>query len=520
MNKLLTYSILIGFILCSHLARGLPIHKNQGRTYFVSNNGNDKNQGSESKPFRTIGRVNQLKLKPGDAIYFKGSDVFPGTLALTLNGDKGNEILISSYGNGRAILFGGARKSMTLRGQHFKVSNIDARGSGRKNGNTTAGVHLIKANEVLIEDMTIEGFQKAGLRMYSCRNADVKKILARNNGFSGIFVTGSKISESGNILIQDCMAENNPGDPTNHENHSGNGILVHMSRNVTIDHCTATNNGWDMPRLGNGPIGIWAYNSDSVAIQYCIAYRNRTHKGAMDGGGFDLDGGVTNSVIQYCLSYENEGAGYGLFQYAGANLWYNNVVRYCISINDAVSTEGSGGIFVWNSSEDSVQLADCMIYNNLVYSTYAPAVQFEKRSLNKNFQFVNNIFIGKNRIVDGPSSGERFSGNVWWSAEGDLLFRQCGSFQEWCVETGQEMLNGRIIGRLVDPQLKGPLLTQLTDPYLLKTLIGYQLRDSSPLRNVGLDLKSMFNIQYGFRDFFDNPVPAGSGPEPGVHELN
>ena len=513
----ITY-FLISTLICSVNSGNTQINS-AGKSYFVSKSGSDGNPGTKSKPFRTIGRVNQLKLKPGDTIYFKAGELFPGTLSLTLNGAKGKEILLSSYGNGRAILHGGTRKSMILRGHHFRVSEINAGGAGRKGGNTTAGVNIIEASEASLEHMTIEGFQKAGLRLYNCKNTTVKKILAQHNGFSGILVTGSKKSASRNILIQDCMAENNPGDPTNLENHSGNGILIHMSRTVTVDHCTATNNGWDMPRVGNGPIGIWAYESDSITIQYCIAYRNRTQKGAMDGGGFDLDGGVTNSVIQYCLSYENEGAGYGLFQYAGANLWYNNVVRYCISINDAVSTEGSGGIFVWNSSEDSLQLADCMIYNNLVYSTYAPAVQFEKRSNNKNFQFVNNIFIGKNKIVDGPSSGERFSGNVWWSAGGDLQFRQCRSLQEWSTQTGQEKVNGRMVGKQVDPQLKGPLLTQLKDPYLLKTLIGYQLRDSSPLRNEGLDLKRIFNIGYQLRDFFDNPVPAGSASEPGVHEL-
>src|SRR5436190_17235380 len=135
-----------------------------------------------------------------------------------------------------------------------------------------------------------------------------------------------------------CRADNNPGDPTNLTNHSGNGIVVGNCRNVLIEYCTATNNGWDMPRIGNGPVGIWPYEADSVIIQHCISYRNKTAPGAADGGGFDLDGGVTNSVIQYCLSYENEGSGYGIFQYWSAGNWKNNTLRYCISINDGKIT--------------------------------------------------------------------------------------------------------------------------------------------------------------------------------------
>ena len=84
------------------------------------------------------------------------------------------------------------------------------------------------------------------------------------------------------------------------------------------------------------PVGIWAYEADSVTIQHCIAYRNKTSKGSEDGGGFDLDGGTTNSTIQYCLTYENEGSGFGIFQYDGASPWKNNTVRFNISVNDGL----------------------------------------------------------------------------------------------------------------------------------------------------------------------------------------
>ena len=73
--------------------------------------------------------------------------------------------------------------------------------------------------------------------------------------------------------------------------------IIHSAQ-VLIEYCTATNNGWDMPRTGNGPVGIWAYESDSVLIQRCIAYRNKTQKGAADGGGYNFDGGMTNSIIR------------------------------------------------------------------------------------------------------------------------------------------------------------------------------------------------------------------------------
>ncbi|TMI80588.1 MAG: right-handed parallel beta-helix repeat-containing protein, partial [Bacteroidetes bacterium] len=181
---------------------------------------------------------------------------------------------------------------------------------------------------------------------------------------------------SANIKIVNCRADNNPGDPSNLQNHSGNGILVGNCRNVLIDYCTASNNGWDMPRIGNGPVGIWAYEADSVVIQHCIAYRNKTAKGAADGGGFDLDGGVTNSIIQYCLSYENWGSGYGIFQYDGADKWYNNTVRYCVSINDGLVTDHACGMLIWNGSNVGSDFTRFQAYNNVFYNDKKYAFAF------------------------------------------------------------------------------------------------------------------------------------------------
>jgi hypothetical protein len=100
------------------------------------------------------------------------------------------------------------------------------------------------------------------------------------------------------------------------DNHSGSGILISGTDSAIVEYCLAKNNGWDQPWEGNGPIGIWAYHSNNVIIQHCIAHSNKTNPKGWDGGGFDFDGGVTNSVMQYNLSYNNMGPGYGLYQYS------------------------------------------------------------------------------------------------------------------------------------------------------------------------------------------------------------
>ena len=93
------------------------------------------------------------------------------------------------------------------------------------------------------------------------------------------------------------------------------------------------------------------------------------------------------------------------------------------------------------------------------------------------------------------------------------------SLAEWTKATGQEMLEGKIAGMQVDPWLKGPFTTDITDPYQLNTLYGYTLQPDSPLRNKGLDLKSMLGMDLPTTDFYGNSVPLGVGTEPGIHEV-
>ncbi len=352
-------------MLCSHAIqtqRNKPVSK---EAYYINNEtGNDKYSGTLKKPIKTIFEANKrLQNKPG-SIFLAGGQVFEGTLILNnMQGVDSVPIVIGSYGEGRAVINGGSKESIRIENcKNIRITNLDLKGSGRKDGNTTNGLQLLNSTNCVVEDIYAEGFQKSGVDLYNCRNMEVSKVTCLWEWILRDQCNGIKYRiSSGNILIRDCKAENNAGDPTILDNHSGNGILVGVSDSVTIDHCTATNNGWDMPRQGNGPVGIWTWMSDHVTIQYCISYRNKTSKGGKDGGGFDLDGGVTNSLIQYCLSYENEGAGYGLFQYPGASYWSNNIIRYCVSINDAHTTEGSGS-FLYLERIERKQTIDQLLY--------------------------------------------------------------------------------------------------------------------------------------------------------------
>jgi len=488
MNKHLTIFLFLtafSFTSCKNYLQ------DPGLTYYINfDEGDDKFPGTIEKPIKSISELNVRLKKKSASIFFAGGQVYDGTLLLkNINGDDSIPVVIGSYNSGRPVINGGNHEAVRIeKCKNIRITSLTVMGSGRKEGNTTNGLQLLYSTNCYIGDIYAEGFQKSGVDLYNCRDIEVIKVTAYGNGFCGINVMGSHQDSSENVLIKDCKAENNPGDPTILDNHSGNGILVGVSDSVIIDHCTATNNGWDMPRQGNGPVGIWTWQSDHVTIQYCISYRNKTSKGGKDGGGFDLDGGVTNSLVQYCLSYENEGAGYGLFQYWGASDWSNNVVRYCVSINDAQKTEGAGSFFLWNGSNESRQLKDCYIYNNVAYSTSSPVLSYENASQHQNFVFSNNIFLASGKAISGNTSGSTYSGNVW--------------------------------GSTADKVFRGPFTVDITDPYMLGTLEGLKLLSGSPLRDTGIKIKPMFGFAPPPTDFFGNPVPQGSAPDPGIHELN
>jgi hypothetical protein len=390
----------------------------KGRNYYLSSSGNDGGNGAKTHPWKTIKRLNGISLQAGDTLFFRGGQVFEGSLDIKpgSGGTRTHPVVITSYGKGRAVINAGNGYAIGLyQARYITIRNLQLLGSGRKEGNKENGLAINTCQDIVADSLTVKGFQKAGVYVYRSDRIKVSRIHASGNGYAGISVEGSYGKrDCSDIRITHCRAENNPGDPSNLSNHSGNGIIVGYSRAVTIEHCTATNNGWDMPRVGNGPVGIWAYESDSIIIEHCISFRNKTAKGADDGGGYDLDGGVTHSTIRYCLSYENEGSGFGLFQYAGASPWHDNSVHDCVSRNDGLVSPAKAGVYIWNSSRDPRQLRNCSFYNNKIYNTKGAAISYAREGEHSGFRFYNNLFISSDSLIKGKKgTDDVFENNHW-----------------------------------------------------------------------------------------------------------
>ena len=207
------------------------------------------------------------------------------------------------------------------------------------------GLSLSNSTSVTVDNVNTSGFQVAGLEFSGCSSLRITRVIAHDNGYAGISSDGGEGEGytpggvSSNVYIGYCSADRNGGDPTflasNVGSYNGSGIVLFQLQGATIEYCEASRNGGFAPDTGpGGPLGIWAADSDRLVFQHDISHDNHGAANA-DGGGFDLDGHVTNSVIQYSLSYHNDGTGFGFFQYQGAGTWSNNICRYNISIDNA-----------------------------------------------------------------------------------------------------------------------------------------------------------------------------------------
>jgi hypothetical protein len=266
-----------------------------------------------------------------------------------------------------------------------------------------------------------------------------------------------------------------------------------------------------------GPCGLWAYSANDVTIQFNEVYgmgpAGTPPSGACDWNGYDLDGLVTKSTLQYNYAHDNFGSGY-LAYISGA--WSGNTIRYNIGQNDGSEVALAGY---------QATTGDLAVYDNTL---------FDKSSTQSLFQVgvsgggtiaghvANNVFYssGGGELVNVLSwntasvTGVSFLRNDYY-ATGAFGITWNGtaysSLGAWASATGQETQNGTVVGASVDPRLQNPGSGGTVGGYQPAALSGYLLQPSSSLVATGIDLKKLAGIDMGSQDYFGNAIPNGSG---------
>jgi hypothetical protein len=287
------------------------------RSYYISPSGSDANPGTLQKPWKTTQPFGaSLAANPGDRVLFEGepAEHLGVGLTVTRGGSAAMPLAIGSYGgsSGFATLVGG---SLVLDG----ASHVDARGlflvGNAAPGAASArssGVYLLCGNHtaprrcvgVSLTDITVKAFG-VGVNIYGQGGGgfdglSLLRVHATENIRQGISSSGPYPRNAGayahrNMSIANCTASHNLGDSTVTKSHTGSGIVLSNVDGATVSWCSAHSNGWLQASAGGGPVGIWAWEARSVAISHSAAWNNSNGLGLHDGGGFDLDGGVTDS---------------------------------------------------------------------------------------------------------------------------------------------------------------------------------------------------------------------------------
>lgn len=556
-RSLLGVAFVVAIAACSDITGVSPTAKpNQGAlreggppqsaTYYVSPSGNDNNNGTTpATAWRTIAKVNQRTFAAGDRILFQAGAVFAGSLFFesTDKGTTAAPIVIGSYGTGRATIDGGTSDGILLYNTSgFEIRGVNFVGSGRTT-NQGSGVTVyadlplgVKLPYLRIDSVDAGGFGQYGISIgtwnFSTGFSDVRvtNSSAHDNGQGGVTSYAQNAYANQNFYVGHVTAYNNtgvPGQPTN----SGSGIVLGSVTGGVIERCVARDNG-ALNTASEGPVGIWAYDSDGITIQYNESYRNRT-SGTADGGGFDLDQNTRNSKVQYNYSHDNDGPGYLIAHAPNNSNHSGNTIRYNISENDG-RKNATGAIVIFGRT------IGAEIYNNSVYlkpslSGFSHAVNVFNATIPtqdvQRVHFRNNVFFADSGATMLSVSVDQLNGAVDLRFEGNNYFGRTAppkilwgnttyvGLPSWRVATGQEIVGGAPMGFPGDPQfIAAGGGGTIGNADLLANLSAYKLKSTSALINRGLNLMQRFGINPGTIDYYGGSTPSGSAYDVGAHE--
>lgn len=395
--------------------------------YYVSPSGDDNNSGkTPQSAWKSLTKVTSVNLEPGDKVLFEGGKSFDGFLGLDENDakDPSNPVTIASYGNGKATINAGSGIGIyAYNTAGVRIDNLIIKGSGSAT-NTSSGIMFYndlptnnKLEFIEIKNCEVSGFKQSGIEIGGWNNT------YKNTGFNNILIENNKVYDilyagitswgafdthktgyaHSNFIVRGCEVFNIHGNKNKTDGHSGNGIVLSDVQHSVIEHClvydSAQYNNWS----SGGAVGIWYWDADSVIIQHNEVYGMSSGLTNKDGAGFDLDGGVTNGIMQYNYSHDNDGGGFIVGQFGGARAMDNVTVRYNVSDNDA--KKYSSGIFLFSGAKN---MQNIYIYNNTVLNSDGRALSMTKWSGG----VINNVHVYNNILYGSiPSSGYNQSHN-------------------------------------------------------------------------------------------------------------
>ena len=480
----------------------VELNDRPSRAFYFSARGNDEADGTmPDRAWRSFDKLRGVDMVAGDEIVLAEGDEFQGGIALLPNvgGTAKQPIVIRGAGKRRATIIAEDTPAIEATSGGVEIRDLILKGNpvvpeGKK---PIAGIRFYtddasgkRQSHIRIERVEISNFSGDGVSIGSWHDTQpgyedvlVSEVNAHANGGTGISFYGKKDAKqtayaNRKVVIRDCVAS---------KNKSGSGIVLGGVRDGTVEYCFASENTGK-----GGGVALWAYDCNKVTFRNCIASDTRTE--GKDGGGFDLDGGCVECVVEKCLSYDNQGPGYMHCDYPKAGLTKGNVIRSCISINDGRREKGAGygfGFVAWGAGLDECVIEKCLAVvdatagksasKGLLFADYITgfATKEDKTQI-RGCVFRNTIALGavgdtplvSNNLPDAKLEDVRHEGNSYLAKKGEPLLlhgeKRYSSVHDWRKATGQETREGKpTVGTAEADSLKIPADYRLTDPRAL-----------------------------------------------------
>ncbi len=360
------------------------------RTFYVdARSGNDTYTGlSPNNAWKTLKQVNSFTFQPGDSILFKSSQEWFGMLYPKGSGTEKKPIVISKYGgpekpkiHGKTVTISGIEGFQTVflyNQQHWVIRDLE----------------ITNMPEATIRDFDDNGpVKRRGIYIVASDIGEIKGITIHNNYihhvygddskdfrgsggiliaalgeekpsfFNGVRITNNRIymvNRSGictssfwqrrhsypgtwmNEMGEHCPSRNIVIRGNTLESIGGDGIVPQVASNILMEYNTV-NGAASRSEAHNA--ALWAWNSDSVLIQYNEVFNTKTIR---DGMAFDCDSYSIGHTYQYNYTHDNDGGFLLLFGYSYVNPGAENIghiIRNNLSVNDKnilIQMHGSG----------------------------------------------------------------------------------------------------------------------------------------------------------------------------------
>ncbi|MEO3766391.1 right-handed parallel beta-helix repeat-containing protein [Streptomyces sp. B8F3] len=462
----------------------VPPSKNSGGgyTYYVSPDGDDGHDGlSPSQAWRSLARADEVRLKPGDRLLLRAGARFRGELRLEKRdaGSAEAPVRIESYGRGRATIAATGETGISVHNTAgIEIRDLELVGN-RASFRKRPGINFFadepdggKLDHVIVDGVDVSHFRTgisigAGKGTAGFRNVQISNSTVRGNKDAGLSTYGPAFDARDpayaheRVTVFRVKAYGNDGDPAAHGRNTGSGIVLGSVRRGRVQRAVAHDNGAkSAARAVEGPEGIWTYDSTRMVIEHSVSYANHTGSRS-DGGGFGLDNNVSASVLQYNLSYRNDGPGYLVYTAVDNRAQKDNTVRFNLSGSDSRKLHLYGGIVAYGEWVKNVH-----IYHNTVVQEangpyLVPALRLQEGLTGATVR--NNIFVTDGApLVESSTAytpaevkiqgNNYFSTGAWQVTWGD---RRYGALSRWRSAAGQERLGSTATGTSEDPCLPG-----------------------------------------------------------------